>query len=167
MYKRRCLEDKLDRGVVNVYNNYEINNETLALLYIKENLTKVVEISGSFTVDNNIINIVDHSCKFFGSSYLGRIEGSKNLIGMNYKLPIIIEESREFIFFPTIASKNKDCMWISLNNMEKYYKDGKNSIIKFKNNVSLKLPISFGSLENQVHRSNMLLLNLKKRKKVS
>ena len=145
--------------------NYEINTETLALIYIKENITKVIEISSSFNINNNILDIVDHSCKFFGSSYLGRIEGSKNLIGMNYKLPIIIEESREIIFFPTTASKNSGCMWISLNHMEKYNKDSKNSVIKFKNNVSLKLNISFGSLENQIHRANTLLLNLKRRKK--
>ena len=37
---------------------------------------------------------MDDSCKYFGSSYQGRYEGTKNLIGMNYKLPIIIEESR-------------------------------------------------------------------------
>lgn len=43
-------------------------------------------------------DIIDQSCRSFGSSYLGRHEGTKHLTGINYKAPIIIEETQSMIF---------------------------------------------------------------------
>ena len=34
----------------------------------------------------------EFSCKYFGSSFEGRILGSKNILGSVYKAPIIVEE---------------------------------------------------------------------------
>lgn len=145
--------------------NYEINNSTLAIIAISETKTKIIELEDIYIVDKSVYEIIDHSCKYFGSSYLGRHEGTKTITGIKYKTPILIEESNNIIFFPTCSTKMNDCMWISLNNIKNYVKHKRNSKIIFKNNFELILNISYGSLENQILRSTLLDSTLRRHKK--
>lgn len=145
---------------------YEINNSTLAIIPISKNCSKVIEKENNYIINNSTTDIIDHSCKFFGSSYNGRCEGTKNLVGFNYKSPIIIEESREIIFFPTSSPRFDNCSWISLNNIDKYIKKENKSSIYFKNGINLDFKISYSSLENQILRATMLESKLRQRKKI-
>lgn len=143
---------------------YEINNSTLAIIPISKNCSKVIEEDNNYIINNSTTEIIDHSCKYFGSSYNGRCEGTKNLVGFNYKTPIIIEESKEIIFFPTSSPRFDNCSWISLNNIEKYKKNEKKSSIFFKNGIVVDFEISYSSLENQILRATMLESKLRQRK---
>lgn len=145
-------------------NEYEINSSTLAVLPVDEETSKVLEEEGEYYVKRPVINIIDDSCKYFGSSLKGRNEGTKSLIGGNYKLPVVIEESRNIIFFPTSSPRLEDCAWISLNNLENYFNESRNGIVKFKNGSTLNVGISIFSLENQVLRASRLENVLRKRK---
>ena len=144
--------------------SYEINSSTLAIIPITEGLSKVMEDDSVFSVCKSPTEIVDESCKFFGSSYQGRFEGTKKLTGINYKSPIIIEESRNIIFFPTSSPRFHNCTWVSLNQIESFEKLKNQSVITFKNGQLLKLEISYGSLENQILRATRLESILTKRK---
>lgn len=144
--------------------NYEINSTTIAIVPVEEKVSKVMELEDSFLVNQSTTEIIDESCKFFGSSYSGRQEGTKKLIGVNYKSPIIIEETLELIFFPTASPRIQDCVWISLNHIEDYYKKDFSTFIDFKNGNHLELEISYGSLENQILRATRLESILRKRK---
>ena len=97
---------------------YEINDDTLAIIPIDEYRSKVIEKSRSFIVEQPPMRIIDKSCRYFGSSYQGRFLGTKNLIGISHKAPIIIEETREIIFFPTNSPRQYNCAWISLKNLQ-------------------------------------------------
>lgn len=143
---------------------YEINSSTIAIIPVEQKVSKVIELDNSFLVNRSTSEIIDESCKYFGSSYLGRHEGTKNLIGVNYKSPIIVEETLELIFFPTASPRLEACMWISLNNIENYYKEDLCTYISFKNGKQLELEISYGSLENQILRATRLESMLRKRK---
>ena len=145
---------------------YEINKYTLAIIPLSTNTSRVIELDESFDVKRSTAEIIDDSCRFFGCSYEGRKDGTKELIKVNYKAPIIIEESLSIIFFPTSSPRFDACYWISLNNMENYIKNSSNkSSIVFKNGKILDLSISFGSLENQVMRATMLESVLNRRKR--
>lgn len=146
-------------------NDYEINSTTLAILSVGERKSKIIEINETYIIDKSVLEIIDHSCKYFGSSYKGRNEGTKTMIGIKYKTPILIEESNNIIFFPTCSTRLNDCMWISLNNIKNYIKFKRNSKIIFKNDYELILDISYGSLENQILRSTMLDSKLRNHKK--
>ena len=100
----------LERG--DIMNNYEINSKTSAIIPMKNNSSKVIEENNIFYINKNPISIIDHSCKYFGSSYEGRHIGTVNMIGKSYKTPILIEETHNIIFFPTLSSKSKECYWI-------------------------------------------------------
>lgn len=144
--------------------DYEINSSTLAVISIDDTCCKVLEEAAEYIVNKPSYEVIDNSCKYFGSSYKGRYEGTKNLIGMNYKLPIIIEESRNIIFFPTSSPRLNECWWISLNNIVDYFVENNNVYIFFKNGSKLKVNISFFALENQILRASRLESVLRHRK---
>ena len=77
---------------------------------------------------------------------------------------MIIEESKEIIFFPTSSPRLYECCWVSLKNIEKYKKQEKNAVILFKNGFTLELSISYGSLDNQILRASRLGSVLRDRK---
>lgn len=146
--------------------NYEISRNTLAIVPIDSCKSQVIEEDANFIINKNATKIVDDSCKFFGSSLDGRHEGTKNLIGVNYKAPIIVEETSEMIFFPTNSPRIIECTWISLNNLENYSRNNGKTKVCFKNGKSIDIDVSYSSLENQVLRSTRLESILRKRKNV-
>ncbi len=144
--------------------NYEINYDTQLLLPINSNQTKVIENDDEYIIDNTTLNVLEHSCEYFGSSYEGRKEGTKKLLGITHKSPIIIEESRKIIFFPTTSPDNYNCIWINLEKIDKYFKiEKKKSAIKFKNGDIMHFDISYGSLSNQILRATRLKYILEER----
>lgn len=146
--------------------NYEININTLAIIPIDSRKSKIIEIENIYYVNKKTTDIIDYSCRFFGSSYLGRHEGTKSLIGVNYKSPIVIEETKEIIFFPTSSPRFDNCFWLSLNNIDSYKKNNDYCKILYKNKIEIDLNISYESLQNQILRATMLESTLRKRKKL-
>lgn len=145
-------------------NKYEINEKTVAIIPVDNKSTKVIEEDSSFLVNNSCMKIIEESCEFFGSSFIGRQKGTKSLIGINYKSPIIIEESKNIIYFPTTSPRLKECSWFSLNHIKSYEsKEGK-TLIFFENGEKLVVNISYGSFDNQFLRAAKLETTLIKRK---
>jgi competence protein ComK len=149
-----------------MFNQYEVNRETIAIIPVNESVSRIIEETETFLVNKNTTDIIDDSCKYFGSSYLGRHEGTKRLIGINYKSPIIVEETKEIIFFPTSSPRFNDCHWISLDKVVKHEKSDRGSIITFVNGEKIEINISSLSLENQILRATKLNNVLRKRKDI-
>ena len=149
---------------------YEINEGTLAVISIDDKKSKVMEDSNNYIVEKSSFDVMDHSCKYFGSSYEGRKQGSKDVIGANYKLPIIVEDGRNLVFFPTTSIEDEDCMWIAVNKIKKYEQmDFNTTKITFTNNQNIIVPLSYRSIQNQIFRATRLsyILNERKREKSS
>ena len=145
------------------FNSYYINKGTCAILPVGKGCSKIIEIDNEFIVNKSVKNIIDDSCKYFGSSYQGRFEGSKKILNMNYKLPIVVEEFNNVIFFPTSSPRFSECIWISLSNVKSYLKDENICKIVFIGGAELSLDISYYSLENQIFRASLLDSLLRKR----
>lgn len=142
--------------------NYEINKGTLAIIPVNENITQIVEMDSNFFVGCPANKIIETSCKSFGSTYTGRLEGTKALLGINYKAPIIISEANNIIVFPTASPRCGNCCWIALNNIAEFKKSDKNTIINFINNKEIELNISSFVIENQIYKATMLESKLRK-----
>ena len=99
---------------------YEINSSTLAIIPIDLETSKVYEEEQEYIIKKSSNSIIKENCEFYGSSYQGRCVGTKNLTGIKAKFPIIIEESRNLIFFPTSSIRTKQSTWIALNKIKKY-----------------------------------------------
>lgn len=84
---------------------FKINNNTLFMEFNGEN-TIVHEEDNQLKFVGNLLNsILNFSCIYYGSSLKGRIMGSKNILGGCYKLPIMISEKNNIIFFPIKEEK--------------------------------------------------------------
>ena len=143
---------------------YEINEETMAIIPINYNQTLVKEYDREYIIEKNAYEIMENSCEYYGSTYKGRLTAAKKMLNSSYKLPIIIEESENIIFFPTKSSLLDDCCWINYNYIKKYEKLENMVKITFKNNDEINVDMSKLSLDNQISRSSMLELISRKRK---
>ena len=145
--------------------DYEINDETLAIMPDDIWNSIVVEDNCDYEVSRKPIDIVDYSCKYFGSSYDGRKVGSKDVLNSSYKLPIVVEDTRNLVFFPTTSPLDEDCSWISLKNIKEYRRiDDLNTEVEFKNGKIITVGISYNSFNNQVLRASRLESILRNRR---
>lgn len=144
---------------------YEINENTAAIIGVNDNLSKVIEGNKEYFVGDSSFSIMENSCEYFGSTCSGRIIGSRKMLGANYKVPIIVEESRDIIFFPISEIDNPKCTWISLNWFDRVEEDYNKNYIYLKSGKKIPTKVSIYSIENQVLRSSKLNLILNNRKK--
>lgn len=138
---------------------YEINSSTLMLEYVDENSTKIYEFSDEFIVNQNILNIVENSCNFYGCSFEGRVYASKKILNTNIKLPIVVEDLKKIIFFPTKASYRIGCKWLAYNNIDKIERVGKSNKltrIYFCNGLVNDVKVSYEIIYRQMYNCMML-----------
>ena len=135
---------------------YEINETTLAILPFSENKSRVIEKEDEYIVNDTPTEVMEHSCEYFGSSLEGRMLGSKNMIGSVYKPPIIVEDTKKLIFFPTQALASEKVGWISYKNIKNIEKNNKKTKITFKNGEKVLVNIPYYSIKNQMFRCNVL-----------
>lgn len=142
---------------------YEINSKTMALYAMNEK-TRVYEEDRNFVVDKPANVIMEESCAYFGSSLSGRRKGTEKLIGSLYKAPVIVEETKDIIFFPTSSHKSNSCSWLRSSMVDRYYYKNGRLIIEFVNGDKLALNVSYGVIDNQILRSTRLESVLRSRK---
>lgn len=139
---------------------YEINPNTMVIMpiqYGSKIYSQVWEIDDIIISPFRPIDIIKSSCKFFGSSYEGRKEGTTQLTGITHKTPITIDPTNFIYFFPTASASNPDCIWLSLEHIQHHRRaDAKNTDVIFKNSQFLTIPISSNSFKNQLLRTVLL-----------
>lgn len=134
-------------------NNYVINAETLLIIPYGRGKSKVFEYDKNFIVNNRPIDIISDSCLFFGSSIEGRREAVKNILGIDMKVPILVEDVKNIIFFPISNCVNKNSIWISYQNLVKYSKFNEfSTVLYFKDNNDIKIDTKYSLIDNQVIR---------------
>ena len=144
---------------------YEISNGTLAIVPNEDDNSLIYEDNERFIVEETPFKIMEESCKYFGSTYKGRKDSAKEILGAEYKIPVVIEDSTNLIIFPTTSPHAEDCAWICLNRVKNISKvDSFNTKIVFDNDRELIVPCSYRSIENQLSRASRLDVILRKRK---
>ena len=123
---------------------YEISNGTLAIVPNEDDNSLIYEDNERFIVEETPFKIMEESCKYFGSTYKGRKDSAKEILGAEYKIPVVIEDSTNLIIFPTTSPQAEDCAWICLNRVKNISKvDSFNTKIVFDNDRELIVPCSY------------------------
>lgn len=144
---------------------YEISNGTLAIVPNEKENSLVYEDDERYIIEDKPFKIMEDSCKYFGSTYEGRKESAREILGAEYKVPIVVEDSENLVIFPTTSPFSDECVWISLKRLKKFEKvDACNTKITFDNNKEIIVPSSYRSIENQVSRASRLDYILRMRK---
>ena len=144
---------------------YEINRGTLALVPNNLEGSFIYEDEESYTIDQKPFNIMEESCIYFGSTYEGRKNGAKRILGAEYKVPIVVEDTSNLIFFPTTSPHAEDCVWISLQRVKKIEKlEYNNTRIISDNDKEIIVNCSYRTIENQLSRASRLDIILRNHK---
>ena len=108
---------------------------------------------------------MEESCKYFGSTYNGRKDSARSILGAEYKVPIIVEDTNNIVVFPTTSPSAQDCAWISLSRVKSFERvDNTNTKIIFDNFKEIIVPCSYRTIENQISRASRLDLIMRNRK---
>ncbi|WP_050632358.1 competence protein ComK [Bacillus andreraoultii] len=119
--------------------------------------SKVIRMEGEEVVPFTPLEIIKKGCKFYASSYNGRKEGTKELIGVTHKAPIVIDPIQNIYFFPTASPKQHHCLWISYSHVSTFKRlDRYHTEVVFITGESIEVPISYLSFEKQMLRTALL-----------
>ena len=144
---------------------YEFSRGTLAILPKGNESSLVYEDEVKYIIDDTPFHIMEESCKYFGSTYEGRKNGARDILGAEYKVPIVVEDEGNLIVFPTTSPSSFDCAWISLKRVKKILKiDSNTTKIIFDNNKEILVDCSYRMIENQLSRASRLDLILRNHK---
>src|SRR5574344_330727 len=138
---------------------YEISKGTLAVIPVNKEKSLVYEDDDRYLVNQSPFDIMEKSCLYFGSTYEVRKTSARNILGAEYKVPIVVEDSNNIVVFPTNSPNAVDCAWISLKRIKSFNKiDDATTSITFDNDKQIVVPSSFRMIENQVSRASRLAL---------
>ncbi len=146
---------------------YEVNPQTMMLQpieYGSKIFTKIFELDHTLLSPFRPFEIVKKSCEYFGSSYEGRKEGTKQLTGIYYKAPIIVDPHTSIYLFPTTSPTKQECFWLSHKHIHSHHSSTNGeTVVTFTNRKSYMLPISNSSFETQLMRTSRLQYVLSQR----
>lgn len=147
-------------------NCYIINRKTVVITPLNERQSIVYELGKQVIINKPSLPIVRRSCYVFGSSFDGRVAGSKELTGYKYKIPIVVEEANDVIIFPTKSPFSEKNEWVALNQVTDFYPNYKNNntFVRFRNGLLLELSVSYGVFKNQFLKASYLATKIKQNK---
>ena len=137
---------------------YEVSPLTMAILAVEnENgviSAQIFESETDYLIDKSPVKMIDHACRYFGSSLRGRLDGTRDICGITHKAPISIDPASGMYFFPTTSPRNRNCSWIAHSHID-FIRPTENQMtdVHFKNGDKITLDISYGSLMNQIQRT--------------
>jgi competence protein ComK len=146
---------------------YEVNPYTMFIkpvVYGSKVYSQIYELEDEYLSPFKPLDIIKKSCEYFSSSFEGRKDGTKQLIGVTHKVPIVIDPTNFIYFFPTTSPTRSECIWISHEHIMSYRRtDSRQTMVTFQNKQSFNLPISYSSFENQMFRTALLRTKLMQR----
>jgi competence protein ComK len=164
MDKKAWGVEKLNKNQIE---EYEISPYTMfirPLLYGSKLYSQIIEVEDEFTSPFKPIEIIKKSCEYFSSSFEGRKNGTKQLIGITHKVPIAIDPTNFIYFFPTTSPSRSECIWVSHEHVLNYRRVASDQTeVTFQNKQSYNFQISYSSFENQLLRTALLRTKLMQR----
>ncbi|WP_158634035.1 competence protein ComK [Radiobacillus deserti] len=147
----------------NILSNYEITEMTMALVpkFHTEYRTLAIETGGKMIyIEKTPLELIEHACIQGWSTLTGRRKAILKRTGFSHKVPILLDEAKEIITFPSKSPKSDKCSWIFYHHVsfvQKISKQRNNkeylTTIVFKDGQTLEMKESSYILERQLFRS--------------
>jgi competence protein ComK len=115
-------------------------------------------------INKKALTIIQKSCLHHLSTYDGRREASKQMLGVKSKLPVVIDSIDGTYLFPISSHLKPDCVWIALSHVkelkiidkkktEVLFKDGQKVMV----NASLLVVFSQLELANELRKRTKIM----------
>ncbi len=123
---------------------YQITEDTLYIRTARKHnaVTEIEEIYQTRYTMQRSLKIIDQACIQNGSTYTGRVNAAKQLLGIHYNPPIAIDPYRGIYAFATLSPLDENCIWVITKNIIDIKHNNKGSTIYYKNNKSLHILMS-------------------------
>ncbi len=142
---------------------YIINKDTYFLMKNGDNW-EIIEKTKKLVNRDNILNILNESCFYYGSSYFGRKKATKYLLGISSKAPIILNEKENLLLFPIFSLRSDKGLWFIYHNIVSYKKVNNYVEVTFLNGETYLFLLSFTIFKNQYLKCGNLLAKITLRK---
>ena len=98
----------------------------LLAMYQKKEMTVLLKEHGKYCiVKKPVLSLLEEACLFYGSTLQGRTIAAKKILQIHQKVPILVSEKKETLWFPTVSATRDDCIWIHANEVVSYHAKGK------------------------------------------
>jgi competence protein ComK len=153
-------EEVMEERFINQKEEYEISPYTFAIIPVEygyKTYSKIIEYNEEFLIPLKPLDVIKTSCKFFGSSFDGRCEGTKELLNISHKVPIAIDPANDLFFFPTTSPLRDTCVWLSYEHIVSRIRLAPaKTQVNFRNKQSVVISVSYNIIENQMLRTALL-----------
>ncbi|WP_156290974.1 competence protein ComK [Oceanobacillus salinisoli] len=139
-----------------ILSHYSIHKNTISLLPAKhiDYYTIVLEQNRYIYVKQTPIEIIKNSCLNRYTTYEGVREAVYHYTGFKRKVPIPINPHQNIYFFPTHATNDYECCWISCDHVLQINQTTKSSSsLTFNNGKTIQFDVSTYSLKKQMQRT--------------
>lgn len=123
--------------------------------------SKVIETKREIFLKDSPLDLIKRGCLGGGAGLEGRLESVTLFTGIERKIPVPIFPDQGIYCFPTHSPKHNDCCWIFPAHIRRTMANKNNpkqSIVVFKNNLSIILDIPHEALQKQIHRTAYCVL---------
>ncbi len=136
--------------------DYIINKNTIFMEFNGESTVIYEDSKKVFFKGDKENDILNDSCIYYGSTLKGRIVSCKRLINTNYKVPILISEKNNLLFF--YIKDNDNVYWFNFLSIKSYHKVENKILVIFNNGQRLLLNVSYTIFHNQILRCSRLMV---------
>ncbi|MGX1901847.1 competence protein ComK [Thermolongibacillus altinsuensis] len=147
---------------------YVVIGETAALVpkynEVGKLCTTVYELYNTYFVEKSPKEIIQHSCRYYGSTYEGKVEAAKHILGIRQMVPVSVCEALRLYFFPTCSPDNESCIWFAqshIHQVQSFQK--KKAKVILKNKKEIIVDVQKGTIESKMYKTAMLFLILEQR----
>lgn len=146
---------------------YLINPFTLMIRPIEregKSITEIIEVDELYYSAESPLSIIKRNCGYYGCDYEGRRNGTRQLINITHKAPILLESHTPIYFFPTKSPQHEFCAWIAHDQVKSFRKGNikATTVVKFLNNREYTVSISSVPFGTQMSRTAMLRIEYEK-----
>ncbi|MEK5483910.1 competence protein ComK [Viridibacillus sp. FSL R5-0888] len=135
------------------------NSFVLSPLFEGEVKSKVMTRDGYLHSTLTPIQLLEKICIRYGSTFQGRIDAVKELLGYSKKLPLYIGEG--IYAYPTRSLYHPECVWVFYHNY-RYEEYGKGqTILYFDHGEIVILDVSLHTVKEQQQRLASIILSLR------
>lgn len=141
------------------YEENFINRSTLFLMssFETERKTKVVTKHGEFYSRLPALQLLDHACMLYASTYDGRVKANRHNLKQHKKTPILISTDG-VAAFPIKSPTHPECAWIFNHDYRtEFLSPTRTRIVYEQHDISVELEVSIHTMEKQRSRMYEML----------
>jgi competence protein ComK len=143
---------------------FEVSSTTLAIVpaYHPTYASKIIDFQGEYYYKDTPIKLIEHACLEGGASLEGRKKALRHLKSFHQCPPVPINTLEDIYAFPTVSPESYDCNWIFYEHIHYLTPQLQSTIITFRNQQTLEVPISIAVMKKQLFRTESCIVSFSK-----